>query len=130
MAQIVACVRYAIKRLCIFITNMKHRLLLGCVRALFNSPWSQSAPVAWHHISPGLLIGLGIYCNAIVLDGIGLELPPMMSSSLNLEALLLCWRPYMGMVHVWGRKWIPKWKDMSDPVKIINMLVIQPLILG
>lgn len=62
-----------------------------------TSLWSQSAPVAWHHISPCLLIGLGIYCNAIVLDGIGPVLTLMMPSSLNLEPLLLCWRPYMRM---------------------------------
>lgn len=27
--------------------------------------------VVWHYVSPGLLKGLGICCNAIVLDGIG-----------------------------------------------------------
>lgn len=69
--------------------------------------WGESAPVAWHHIPPCLLIGLGIYCNAIVLDWIGPVLTLMMPSSLNLESLLLCWRPYMGMgmygVQVEGR---------------------------
>ncbi len=96
--QIVACVIYAIKHLCIFIPNMKKT---ECSLALyedrlFTSLWSQSAPVAWHHISPCLLTGLGIYCNAIVLDRIGPVLTMMMPLSLNLESLLLCWGPYTG----------------------------------
>lgn len=83
------------------------RELLGCARGLFTSLWSQSAPLAWHRISPCLLIGLGIYCNAIVLDGIGPVLTLMMPSSLNLESLLLCWRPYMGMGMYGGGGQIP-----------------------
>ncbi len=85
------------KHLCIFIPNMKNRVLLGCVRGPLTSLWSQSAPVAWHHISPCLLIGLGIYCNAIVLDRIGPVLTMMMAFSMNLESLLHCWGPDMGM---------------------------------
>lgn len=45
----VACVMYAIKYLCIFITTS---VFPGCVGGLFTSLWSQSAPVAWHHICP------------------------------------------------------------------------------
>lgn len=92
VAQIVACVISP----SLYLHYQKNWLLLGCVRKLFTSQWSQSSTVAWHHISPCLLIGLGIYCNAIVLDGIGPVLTLMMLSSLNLESLLLSWRPYMG----------------------------------
>lgn len=101
VAPIVASVIYAIKHLCGFFFVITNHQKPECSPAMWEhcSPplWSHSAPVAWHHISPCLLIGLGIYCNAIVLDGIGPVLTLMMPSSLNLESLLLCWRPYMGM---------------------------------
>lgn len=61
----------------------KFEAVFGCVRR--HLPVETVWPVAWHHISPRLLIGLGIYCNAIVLDRIGPALTLMMPSSLNLH---------------------------------------------
>lgn len=72
-----------------------HKMLLGCIRGPFTSLQSWFASDAWHYMAPCLLQGLGIYCNAIVLDGIGPVLTLMMPSSLNLESLLLSWRPYI-----------------------------------
>lgn len=112
-----------------FTTNTRKGSSFGSVRELFSSLWSQSAPVAWHHISPCLLVGTGIYCNAIVLDRIGPVLTLMMPSSLNLESLLLSWRRHVGTAMYWGEEW----KDVrhpSDPIKTICMLVIQTLFLG
>lgn len=59
------------------------KMLLGC-----SPPCGVSLPC--------LLKGSGIYCNAIVLDGIGPVPTLMMPPSLNLESLLPCWRPYVG----------------------------------
>lgn len=58
---------------------------------------------AWHRISPCLLTGLGIYCNAIVLGRIGPVLTPMMPSSLNLQTLFSLLEAMHGDGHVWGQ---------------------------
>lgn len=133
VAQIVACVIFATEHLCIFITDMRNRAPRLCERTVHLPVESVCPALAWHRISPCLLIGLGIYCNAIVLDGIGPVLTLMMPSSLNLESLLLCWRPYMGMGMYEEGGLGSKWKDVHhppDPVKTICMLVIQPLFWG
>lgn len=59
-----------------------------------------------------------------MLDGIGPVLTLMMPSSLNLESLLLCWRPYIGM-GVYGDAHHP-----SDHLKIISMVGVQSPFLG
>lgn len=85
--------------------------LLG---GLFTSLWSQSAAVAWHCISPRLLKGLRIYCNAIVLDRIGPVMTLMMASSSNLDSSLLHWRPHVGMVTYGRGSWANARESFSD----------------
>lgn len=126
VGQIVACVIYAVQHFCMVITN---RVLSGCVSGVLTCPWKHSALVAWHHILSCLLIGLGIYCNSIVLDRIGPILTLMMPSSLNLESSLVWWRPYMWMgMHGGGSEF--QVDHLSNPIKTICMLVIQPFIWG
>lgn len=85
--------------------------LLG---GLFPSLWSQSAAVAWHFVSPRPPKGLGIYCNAIVLDRIGPVMTLMMSSSSNLDPSLLRWRPHVGMVTYGRGSWANARRSFSD----------------
>lgn len=120
---IVACATSAIKHsLYFYYKHQKQRAPWLC-ETTAHLPVESLCPLAWHYISPCLLIGLGIYCNAIVLDGIGLVLTLMMPSSLNLESLLLCGRPCC----VWGWACMEEGVDskgrthtihLSDPVKI------------
>ena len=84
---------------------------------------------AWHPISPCLLTGLGIYCNAIVLVGIGPVLSLMMPS-IEIEVIIAQLEARHGDGQAWSMEEGEELKVRehtssisSDTVKTICMLV-------
>lgn len=95
------------RHLCIFSVHP------GCVSTLCTSLWSQSTLVAWHHNSPCLLMGLGIYCNAIVVRQDWPCTDTDDAFLIEFGVIIALLEAIHGDGHVWRREWIPSGKNVN-----------------